>query len=102
MSGFITEALWNWFLGWPWWAHVMLAAGAVLALWGIIDRVIVLASKIGGWKAGLGVALGLLALVAAFWPRKHVPTDDQYAHPDPKVMRPKGKRVYNPDTNEWE
>ena len=64
MSDFITSALWNWFLGWPWYAHVALAAGAVLFAWGALNGLFTLASKIGGWKAGLGAMLAVAGLVA--------------------------------------
>lgn len=84
MSGFITSALWNWFLGWPWYAHVALAAGAVLFAWGALNGLFALASKIGGWKAGWGAMLAVVALLAALWPRKRkgVTTEEQYPHPD--------------------
>jgi cytochrome c-type biogenesis protein CcmE len=91
MSGFITSALWNWFLGWPWYAHVALAAGAVLFAWGALNGLFVLASRIGGGKAGWGAMLAVVGLVAALWPRKGraVSTDEQYPHPD---FPPKKKR----------
>ena len=81
MSGLITSALWNWFLGWPWYAHVALAAGAVLFAWGALNGLYVLASKLGGWKAGVGAMLAVVGLVAALWPRKSTP--DQYEHLKP-------------------
>ena len=89
MSDLITSALWNWFIGWPWYAHVALAAGAVLFAWGALNGLITLASKIGGWKAGLGSMLAVVGLVAALWPRKGVTTEEQYPHPD---FPPKKKR----------
>lgn len=95
----------NALLGLPWYVYALAALAVVLLGWVLFDKIKGTALRIirwGGWRAGLAALLGVVAVVAAFWPRKHVPTDDQYAHPDPKVRRPKGKRVYNPDTNEWE
>ena len=98
MSGFITSALWNWFLGWPLYAHIALAAGLVLFLWGSLNGLYALASKIGGWKAGLGALLAVGALVAALWPRKRnaVSTEEQYPHPDfPPTKKKRRKTIFD-------
>lgn len=89
MSDFISGALWNWFLGWPWYAHVALAAGVVLFLWGALAGLYSFASKLGGWKAGVGAMLALAAVAGALWPRKHVTTEEQYGIPP---VKPKKKR----------
>ena len=83
MSDFITSALWNWFLGWPAWAHILLAAGVVLTLWGALNGLMAFASKIGGWQAALGAALGFIALLGALWPRKRTATTTEQQYPDP-------------------
>ena len=90
MSGFISGALWGWFWSWPWYAHVALAAGVILFLWGALAGLYSFASKLGGWKAGVGALLALGGVAAALWPRKGVTTEQQYGLPPekPKKKRP--------------
>lgn len=90
MNGFITDALWSWFLGWPWYAHAALAAGVILFLWGALAGLYSFASKLGGWKAGVGALLALGGVVAALWPRKGISTEEQYGAPP--APKPKKKR----------
>lgn len=90
MSGFITDTLWAWFWGWPWYAHLALAVGVGLFLWGALAGLYSFASKLGGWKAGVGALLALGGVAAALRPRKGVSTEEQYGAPP--VPRPKKKR----------
>lgn len=95
MNGFITDALWGWFVSWPLVAHIALAAGVILFLWGALAGLYSFASKLGGWKAGVGALLALGGVAAALWPRKRVSTDEQFPHPDEHslpVRKSKGKR----------
>lgn len=89
MSDFISGALWGWFWSWPWYAHVALAAGVILCLWGALAGLYSFASKLGGWKAGVGALLALGGVAAALWPRKGVTTEEQYGIPS---VKPKKKR----------
>jgi len=82
VNGFITDALWGWFVSWPLVAHIALAAGVILFLWGALAGLYSFASKLGGWKAGVGALLALGGVAAALWPRKRVSTDEQFPHPD--------------------
>ena len=91
MSGFITDTLWAWFWGWPWYAHLALAVGVVMFLWGALAGLYSFASKLGGWKAGVGALIALGAVLASLWPRKGVTTEEQYdatPAPAPKKKRP--------------
>lgn len=87
MNGFITGALWNWFWSWPWYARVALLAGVVLFLWGALAGLYSFASKLGGWKAGVGALLALAGVAAALWPRKGIKTDEIFPHPDKPVKK---------------
>lgn len=90
MNGFITNALWGWFASWPWYAHLALAVGAGLFLWGALAGLYSFASKLGGWKAGVGALIALGGVVAALWPRKRAV--DPFPHPDGEPVHPrKGK-----------
>lgn len=91
MNGFISQALWNWFWGWPWYAHVGLAVGVGLFLWGALAGLYSVASKLGGWKAGVGALLALGAVLAALWPRKGISTEEQYGRTDPIIVRSRKK-----------
>ena len=90
MSDLITRALWDWFLGWPFLAHLALAVGVGLFLWGTLAGLYSFASKLGGWKAGVGALLALGGVAAALWPRKGVTTEEQYGAPP--IVQPKKKR----------
>lgn len=92
MNGFITDALWSWFMSWPLIAHVLLIAGVVLFLWGALAGLYSFASKLGGWKAGVGALLALGGVAAALWPRRRVSTEEQYGAPPP-IKQP-GKKPY--------
>lgn len=87
MNGFITDALRNWFFAWPWYAQVTLAISAGLIVWGALEGLYRLASRVGGWKAGAGALLGFAALVAALWPRKR--DTDPFPHPDGEPQHPR-------------
>lgn len=91
MTSFIADTLWAWFISWPLPAHIALGAGVFLFLWGTLAGLYSFASKLGGWKAGVGALLALAAVAGALWPRK-VGTDEQYPHPDPVIAKPKKKR----------
>lgn len=95
MSSFITNALWNWFLGWEWWMHLALAAGVALFLWGALAGLYSFASKIGGWKAGAGALLALFALIAAIWPKRG-PAHDPFPHPDGEPVHPRPRKKKRP------
>lgn len=90
MSGFITDALWGWFWSWPWYAHVALAAGVILFAWGALAGLYSFASKLGGWKAGLGALLGLGAVLLSVWPRKSA--HEQFPHPDGEPAHPRSRK----------
>lgn len=91
MNGFITDTLWDWFWGWHPLAHLALAVGVGMFLWGALAALYNLASKIGGWRAGAGALIALGAVLASLWPRKGVTTEEQYGAPPapaPKKKRP--------------
>lgn len=100
----IIEWAWNsmpWYVQWGVIGFVAFTSlGGVLSLYNFIR------SFAGKWSipalASLVIPIGLWLFSLVGRKPKPVKTDDQYAHPDPKARRPKGKRVYNPDTNEWE
>jgi len=88
MSDLITSAVWNWFLGWPWYAHAALAAGAVLFAWGAMNGLFALASKIGGWKGGVGALLAVIAVIAAIWHKKPTPEPHEHLKPGSRDAAP--------------
>lgn len=95
MNGFITDALWGWFASWPWYSHAALAAGVILFLWGALAGLYSFASKLGGWKAGVGALLALGGVAAALWPRKRVSTDEQYDNQQIIVKRKKRPTIFD-------
>ena len=95
MNGFITDTLWAWFWGWPWYSHLALAVGVGLFLWGALAGLYSFASKLGGWKAGVGALLALGGVAAALWPRKRVSTDEQYDNQQIIVKRKKRPTIFD-------
>jgi hypothetical protein len=91
MNGFITDTIWAWFWGWHPLAHLALAVGVGLFLWGTLAALYNLASKLGGWRAGVGALIALGAVLASLWPRKGVTTEEQYGAPP--APAPKKKRT---------
>ena len=100
MSGFITDTLWAWFWGWPWYAHLALAVGVGLFLWGALAGLYSFASKLGGWKAGVGALLALGGVAAALWPRKGQAEIDPFPHPDGESLHPR-KSKERTEGKEW-
>lgn len=100
MNNFITNALWDWFVSWPWYAHLALAVGVILFLWGALAGLYSFASKLGGWKAGVGALIALGGVAAALWPRKRKPDADPYPHPDGEPLHPR-KRKAADEGKDW-
>lgn len=90
----------------PVWAQWGLGICAVFFISGVIWRfrdVLVWTKGIAGWP-GVGAVIGAVAILfAVFWPRARKAPDAK-AKPakSPKPSKPRGKRRYNLDTNEWE
>jgi hypothetical protein len=83
--------LWEWFLGWPWWAHLGLIGCIALLLWGFAARLWAIAKGLGGWQAAVG-AVGVFALVVAvLWPKARRAVEE-YREPPPTPIPKRRKR----------
>ena len=91
----------NWLLGLPWYVYALVGLAVVLLVWVLFDKIkgtILRIVKWGGWRAGVAAALGVIALIAAFWPRKRnaVSTEEQYPHPDfPPTKKKRRKTIFD-------
>lgn len=85
----------SWLASLPWYVYALAALAVVLLGWVLYDKIKGAALRIirwGGWRAGVAALLGVIAILAAVWPRKSA--HEQYPHPDgePAHPRPRKKR----------
>jgi hypothetical protein len=101
----IIEWAWN---GLPWYVHWgVIGFIGFTSLGGILSLYNFIRSFAGKWSIpamlSLVIPIGLWLFSLVPNKSKHVATEDQYDHPDPKArhLKPAGARKYDPDTNTW-